>query len=55
MQGKNMIYVKRWFKQNFILITYGNESYDKKVYPKLVLNILKIIKSFTPIYTPLGA
>jgi hypothetical protein len=31
-----------------------NKGYDKKVYPKLVLNELKVMKSPTPIYTPLG-
>jgi hypothetical protein len=25
-----------------------------KVYPKLVLNILKVMRAPTPIYTPLG-
>jgi len=50
---KNMIYVKRWFKQNFILITYENKSSNKKMYPKLVLNTLKVMGGPTPIYTPL--
>ncbi len=30
MQGKNMIYARRWLKWNFILITYEKKSYDKK-------------------------
>jgi hypothetical protein len=38
---------------NFILIMYGNKGYDKKIYPKLVLNRLKIMGGPTPIYTPL--
>jgi hypothetical protein len=54
-QGKNTIYVKRSFKQNFILITYENKNYDKKTYPKLVLNRLEIMKGPNFIYTPLGA
>jgi len=33
---------------------YENNGYDKKVYPKLVLNKLKVMKGPTPIYTPLG-
>jgi hypothetical protein len=49
-----MVYVVRWLKQNFILITYENISYDKKKYPKLVLNRLKVMRGPTPIYTPLG-
>jgi hypothetical protein len=40
--------------QNFILITYENEGYAKKMYPKLMLNILKVMEGPTPIYTPLG-
>jgi len=54
MQGKNMVYDKRWFKHNFILIMYENKNYDKKTYPKLVLNILKGMGGATPIKTPLG-
>jgi hypothetical protein len=50
-----MVYVKKWFKHNFILITYENKGYDKKVYSKLVLNILKVMGGFTPIYTSLVA
>ncbi len=53
MQGKNTIYVRRWFNQNLILITYDNKSYDKKMYPKLMLNILKVMGGLTPIYIPL--
>ncbi len=34
---------------------YENESYDKKAYPKLVLNKLKVMGGVTFIYTPLGA
>jgi hypothetical protein len=49
-----MVYARRWFKHNFILITYENKGYDKKMYLKLVLNILKVIRGPTPIYTPLG-
>jgi hypothetical protein len=32
---------------------YENKGYDKKVYPKLVLNELKVMRGPTPIYTPL--
>jgi hypothetical protein len=53
-QGKNPIYARRWFKHNFILITYENKSYDKKMYPKLLSNILKRVGGPTLIYTPLG-
>jgi hypothetical protein len=49
-----MIYVKRRFNQNYILITYGNKGYDKKMYQKLMLNKLKVMGGPTPIYTPLG-
>jgi hypothetical protein len=49
-----MLYARRWFNQNFILITYENKGYDKKMYPKLVFNILKVMGGPTPIYTPLG-
>jgi len=52
-QNKNKVYAKRWFKQNFIIITYENKGYDKKAYPKLVLNKLKVMKGFTFIYIPL--
>jgi hypothetical protein len=41
-----MIYVRKWFKQNFILILYENKSYDKKMYPKLMLNRLKEMGGF---------
>jgi hypothetical protein len=37
---------------NFIL--YKNKGYDKKMFPKLVLNILKVMGGPTSIYTPLG-
>jgi hypothetical protein len=32
---------------------YENKNYDKKLYAKLVLNILKVMRGPTPIYTPL--
>jgi hypothetical protein len=32
---------------------YENKGYDRKVYPKLVLNIVKIMQGITFIYTPL--
>jgi len=54
MQDKNMIYVRRWFKKNFILITYENKGYDMKAYRKLMLNKLKVMGGPTPIYTSLG-
>ncbi len=53
-QGKNTIYIKRRFKRNFIMMMYENKAYDKKTYPKLVLNKLKVMRGLTPIYTPLG-
>ncbi len=40
--------------QNFILITYENKGYDKKSYPKLILNKLKVTEGPTFIYIPLG-
>jgi hypothetical protein len=49
-----MVYVRKWFNQKFISITYKNNDYDKKVYPKLMLNKLKVMRGPTPIYTPLG-
>jgi hypothetical protein len=49
-----MVYARRWLKQNFFVITYENKGYDKKVYPKLVLNKLKVMGGPTFIYTPLG-
>ncbi len=36
------------------MITYENKGYDKKTYPKLMLNILKVVGGPTFIYTPLG-
>ncbi len=39
---------------NFILITYENKGYDKKMYSKLMLNRLKVMGGPTLIYTPLG-
>jgi hypothetical protein len=33
---------------------YENKGYDKKVYPKLVLNGLKVVEGPTFIYIPLG-
>jgi hypothetical protein len=38
----------------FILITYENKGYDRKMYPKLMLNKLEVMGEPTPIYTPLG-
>jgi hypothetical protein len=49
-----MIYVRRWFNQHFILITYEDKSYNKKVYLKLVLNKLKVMGGPIFIYTQLG-
>ncbi len=40
--------------QNFIVITYENIGYDKKMYSKLVLNKLKVMGGPTPIYILLG-
>jgi hypothetical protein len=45
--------------KNLIKIDYKNEtrtkqSCDKKMYPKLVLNKLKVIKGPTSTYTPCG-
>ncbi len=31
---------------------YEDKGYDKKMYPKLVLNRLKLMKNFTFIYAP---
>jgi hypothetical protein len=36
------------------MITYENKGYDKKMYPKLMLNKLKVMGKPTLIYTPLG-
>jgi len=36
------------------MITFENKSYDKKIYPKLMLNKLKVMGEPTLIYTPLG-
>jgi hypothetical protein len=36
------------------MIMYKNKSYDKKTYPKLMLNRLKVMAGPTFIYTPLG-
>ncbi len=36
------------------MITYENKGYDKKMYPKLMLNKLKAMIGPTFIYTPLG-
>ncbi len=33
---------------------YGNKIYDRKAYPKLILNRLKVMGGLTPISTPLG-
>jgi hypothetical protein len=40
--------------QNFILIIYEDKGYDKKMYPKLVLNKLKVMGGPTLIYSLLG-
>jgi hypothetical protein len=50
-----MIYARRWFNHNFILITYGNKGYDKKIYSKLMLKKLKVMGGPTFIYTLLGS
>ncbi len=36
------------------MITYENKGYERKTYPKLMLNILKVIGGPTFIYTTLG-
>jgi hypothetical protein len=54
MLGKNTIYYIKWFNQKFILITYEDKNYDKKVYWKSMLNRLKVMEGLTLIYTPLG-
>ncbi len=46
-----MVYVKRGFKHNFIPITCENKGYDRKMYPKLVLNKLKVMGGPT-LFTP---
>jgi hypothetical protein len=33
---------------------YENKVYGRKMYPKLMLNKLKLMGGPTPIYTPLG-
>jgi hypothetical protein len=33
---------------------YENKSYDKKMYPKLVLNSLNVMGGPTPFCTPMG-
>jgi hypothetical protein len=33
---------------------YENKCDDRKAYPKLMLNILKVMEDPIPIYTPLG-
>jgi hypothetical protein len=33
---------------------YENKGYNKKMNQKLMLNKLKVMKSFIPIYIPLG-
>jgi hypothetical protein len=45
-----MIYDKKWFKHNFILITYENKGYDMKAYPKLVLSRLKVMRFYPYLY-----
>ncbi len=35
------------------MIMYENKGYNKNVYPKLMLNRLKVMGGPTPIYTPL--
>jgi hypothetical protein len=42
------------WKESFILVMYENKGYDKKLYPKLVLNKLKVMGNSTSIYTPLA-
>ncbi len=37
-----------------MLITYENKGYDMKMYPKLMLNKLKVMRGPTFIYIPLG-
>jgi hypothetical protein len=54
MQNNNIIYARRWFKHNFILIMYENKGCDNKVYKKLMLNRMKLMGGSTSIYTPLG-
>jgi hypothetical protein len=54
MQNKNTIYVGRWFNQNFIPIPYEDKGCNNKMYPKLVLDKLKVMGDPTPIYTLLG-
>ncbi len=48
MQYKNLI---RFYCKNE---TRKKQGYDKKAYPKLMLNRLKVIESPTFIYTPQG-
>jgi hypothetical protein len=33
---------------------HENKGYDRKTYPKVMLNKLKVMGGPTPIYTPLG-
>ncbi len=37
---------------NILLQRRIEQGYDKKTYPKLLLNILKVMEKFTFIYTP---
>jgi len=46
-----MIYVRRWLNQNYILITYEDNGYDKRMYPNLVLNRLKVMEVL-PLFIP---
>jgi G:T-mismatch repair DNA endonuclease (very short patch repair protein) len=51
-KNKDMTKVKQ--ESNNILlqgINFKKQDYDKKTYPKLVLNILKIMRNFTSIHT----
>ncbi len=46
--------MKQGFQQDFIVRTKQKQKNDKKMYPKLVLNILKVTEGPTYIYTPWG-
>jgi hypothetical protein len=38
-------------QQDFIAKDKQKQIFERKMYPKLVLNILKVIKNYTSIYT----
>ncbi len=40
-------------ESNFKLITYEDKGYDKKLYPNLMLNILKVLRGLISINTPI--